>query len=262
MNDKFLFFDTETTDVQSKDIIQLALTDGEDVILNKYFKPLQRISFSAMAVHHITPELLKDKELFNDAVVDENGKDKEFEGNSLKEYLEFLAKKYIWVAHNAEFDLEVLAKKGITVSKYICTYKLSRNLLQDESTNGDIESYSLQFLRYYLGLYKNENQEHTTAHDAMSDVYFLKDLFEYIQQNSKFTTEQMLMITKEPAYIRNISFGKYAGKTLEDIAKLDREYLEWLKDTVSDRPDLVWNIERVLSMDNNIGGGLFGKDWI
>ncbi|MGI5897584.1 MAG: exonuclease domain-containing protein [Candidatus Dojkabacteria bacterium] len=261
MDEKFLFFDTETTDVQSKDLIQLALTNGNDITLNKYFKPLQKISFSAMAVHHITPEFLSDTELFEKAVVEEQGKDKEFKGNSLKEYLKFLAEKYIWVAHNAEFDLEVLAKKGITIPKYICTYKLARNMIEDEATGGDIESYSLQYLRYYLGLYKKENQEHTIAHDAMSDVCFLKDLFKYIQENSKFTVEQMLMISKEPAYIRNISFGKYAGKTLEDIAKLDREYLEWLKETVSDKPDLVWNIERVLSIDN-ISGGLFGRDWI
>jgi len=261
MEQQFLFFDTETTDVQSKDLVQLAFTDGENIIFNQYFKPKNKISYSAMAVHHITPEFLEDKDTFETAKVKREGKDMEFKGTSLKDYLNFLGQKYIWVAHNVEFDLEVLQKKGVMINKYICTYKLARNLFEDEKTGGDIESYSLQFLRYYLGLYKKEQTEHNTAHDAMSDVFFLKDLFNYIRENSKFTVEQMLMITKQPAFIRTVSFGKYADRTLEDIAKLDREYLEWLRETVTDRPDLVWNIDRVLSMQD-IGEGLFGRGWL
>lgn len=259
MENNFLFFDTETTDIQSKDIIQLALlSSDEKVSLNIYFKPIQKISYSAMAVHHITPEFLEDKDLFLDAQLPSEGIDSEFQGSSLKEYLEFLAQKYIWVAHNVEFDLEVLQKKGITIPKYICTFKLARNMFSEENGKRDLESYSLQFLRYYLGLYKNEDKGHITAHDAMSDVYFLRDLFEYIKRDSTFTTEQMIQITKEPAFMRNVTFGKYAGRTLEDIAKLDRDYLEWLEETVSDKPDLAWNIDRVLSGNSNNIGGLFG----
>lgn len=260
-NPKYLFFDTETTDVQSKDIIQLAIITQDNTVLNKYFKPIQKIEFAAMAVHHITPEMLEDKELFEDSTVSKNEVDSMFNGKTLKEYLNFLAENYIWVAHNAEFDLEVLAKKGITVPKYICTYKLARNMLTDIDGKSDLESYALQFLRYYLGLYKLEDNEHITAHDALSDVYFLRNLFEYIQKNSSFTAEQMMQITKEPAIMRNMHFGKYAGRTLEDIAKLDREYLQWVEESMTDKPDLVWNVKRVLDM-HEIGGGLFGQNWV
>lgn len=263
MEDRFLFFDTETTDVQSKDIIQLAIITDGGIVLNKYFKPIQRITFAAMAVHHITPEFLENKDMFEDSKVEKEEMDEEFqrENSNLKEYLQFLAQRYIWVAHNAEFDLEVLAKKGISVPRYICTYKLARNLLTDDDGKSDLESYALQFLRYYLGLYKLEDNEHTTAHDALSDVYFLRNLFEYIQKNSSFTTEQMIQITKEPAVMRSMHFGKYAGRTLEDIAKLDREYLQWVGESMTDKPDLVWNVKRVLDM-HEIGGGLFGRNWV
>ena len=47
--------------------------------------------------------------------------------------------------------------------------------------------------------------------------------------------------------IDTFRFGKYAGNNLEEIAKIDREYLEWLKENASDKKDLVWNIDRVLS---------------
>jgi DNA polymerase III epsilon subunit-like protein len=88
---KVLYIDTETTDVQSKDLIQIAfLTDDPNIWLNKYVKPRQDISFGAMAIHNITPEMIADEEYFEDAVVDEHGKDPEFTGNSLKNIYNFL----------------------------------------------------------------------------------------------------------------------------------------------------------------------------
>ncbi|MHC1716778.1 MAG: exonuclease domain-containing protein [Candidatus Dojkabacteria bacterium] len=241
MQEKFLYFDTETTDIQSKDIIQLAIVTDDGISLSLYFKPIQSISFAAMAIHHITPEFLKDKPEFTET---------EYEGKPLKEYLEKLTKEYVWIAHNVEFDMEVLKKKGIDIPKYICTFKLARNMFSEENDKRDLESYSLQYLRYYLGLYKKEDQNHNTAHDALSDVYFVRDLFKYIQDNSTFTVDNMITVSQEPQYIRSLNFGKYAGRTLEDVAKLDREYLEWLMGTVSDKEDLVWNIERVLNLRN------------
>lgn len=244
MKNKLLFFDTETTDIQSKDIVQLAIVreDGEN--LNLYFNPIQEISYSAMAIHHLTPEFLKDYPTFEEST---------FQNKNLKSYLDELAKEYIWVAHNVEFDVDVLRKKGIEIEKQICTFKLSRNMLSEGER--DLESYSLQYLRYYLGLYKNENGENNTAHDALSDVYFLKSLFEYIQKNSHLSIENMIQISKEPAYIRNINFGKYAGKLLTEVVVEDRNYLEWMKENLTEKDDLLWNIDRVLSMSN---GTLFG----
>ena len=247
-NNKFLYFDTETTDIQAKDLIQLAfITDDPNIKLNLFFKPKQEISFSAMAVHNITPEMIKDKKYFEDTQLPKENIDPEFRGETLVEYLEFLAQKYIWVAHNVEFDLEVLNKKGIEIPQNICTLKVSRNALTEG--NRDLESYRLQFLRYYLGLYKNENMEHITAHDALSDVYFLRDLFHYLLDNTKLSAEQMMVITKQPQIIREVRFGKYAGKTLEEIARLDREYLIWIAENMTDKADLVWNAQRVLDMD-------------
>ena len=252
MNEKILYFDTETTDIQAKDIVQIAILKDSGQILNMYFNPLQKVSYSAMAVHHLTPEFLEEHQPFENAKLPKDFKDDKFKGTLLKEYLDYLSKEYIWVAHNIEFDEEVLKKKGIDILKQICTFKLARNMFEEDGM--DIESYSLQFLRYYLGLYKKENKDHNTAHDALSDVYFLRDLFVYIQKNSKLTLEQMMQITKEPAFIRNINFGKYAGKSLTDVAKEDREYLEWLKENLTDKDDLMWNIDRVLYMG---GGTLF-----
>lgn len=248
MEEKILYFDTETTDIQSKDIVQLAIMKEDGTTLNMYFKPQQEVSFSAMAIHHLTPEFLENHPTFEEAKLPDDFEDKEFKGKDLREYLQYLAEEYIWVAHNVQFDKEVLEKKGVKISKSICTFKLARNMLTEEER--DLESYSLQYLRYYLGLYKKEDSEHNTAHDALSDVYFLRDLFKYIEKNSKLSIENMLQISKEPAYIRNINFGKYAGYTLKDVAKEDRNYLEWMLENITEKEDLRWNIERVLAMGN------------
>lgn len=248
--ENILYFDTETTDTQSKDLLQLAiLTDNPDIYLNMYFKPVQEISFGAMSIHNITPEDVENCDTFEQAKLPKEGIDPEYKGDSLKEYLQFLADKYIWVAHNVDFDVEVLEKKGIKIPNKICTLKLSRNALTTPDGR-DLESYRLQYLRYYLGLYKTENKEHIKAHNALSDVYFLKDLFKYLKENTKLSIENMMMITKQPQVMREMTFGKYMGKTFEEIERTDREYLEWLVESMSDKPDLQWNAK--LALDNGI----------
>ena len=246
MEQKFLFFDTETTDVQSKDIIQLAFLTSDGKEFNEYFKPEQDISFGAMAVHHITPEFLEDKPMFKERMVQDTTSMTLFSEITLKEHLNNLGKEYIWVAHNVEFDMEVLKKKGIEIPRYICTLKVARNMLEDENKR-DLESYSLQYLRYYLGLYKKEKDTEILPHDAMGDVIVLKNLFDYLQHNSVLTAENMMTISKEPQYIRTLTFGKYAGYNLEDVVKTDREYLEWLMENAQDKKDLLYNIDRVLN---------------
>jgi len=96
MQDKFLYFDTETTDTQAKDLLQLAfLTDNPDIKLNLYFKPKQEISFGAMAVHNITPEMIKDKKYFEDTPFPKENIDPEFTGDDLIEYLKLISKIYM-----------------------------------------------------------------------------------------------------------------------------------------------------------------------
>jgi exodeoxyribonuclease X len=253
--EKILYFDTETTDIETKDIVQLALMKEDGLTLNMYFNPVERLSFTAMSIHHLTPEFLKKYPKFEDAKLPKDFKDPEFEGVDLKEYLKYLAKEYIWVAHNAEFDKEVLENKGVEIPKTICTFKLARNMFTKKDGERDLESYSLQYLRYYLGLYKKEDTGHNVAHDALSDVYFVKDLFEYIRENSKFRIEDMIQISQEPAFIRDIHFGKYAGYSLQQIAREDPGYLEWMLNNFTGKEDLKWNIERVLGMGE---GTLFG----
>ena len=56
----------------------------------------------------------------------------------------------------------------------------------------------------------------------------------------------MILITKQPQVMREMTFGKYMGKTFEEIERIDREYLEWLVESMTDKPDLQWNAKLAL----------------
>ena len=41
----------------------------------------------------------------------------------------------------------------------------------------------------------------------------------------------MMEISSKPSLMRTFSFGKYNGKTVEEVAKIDPSYLKWFLDT-------------------------------
>ncbi len=212
-----LFFDTETTGNGDEDrLCQLAIKmrGSPEPRLNALYKPPVAISIESMAIHHITQKMVANKPLFTAA-------DECNEVKSLFESSETLA-----VAHNAAFDIAMLAREGITPSRTICTYKVARALDPKEV----IGIYQLQYLRYRLEL-----EVEATAHDAWGDVLVLEALFERLLQKVKeqegseeAALEKMLEISATPMLFTTLRFGKYNGKKIEEVLRTDRKYLEWL----------------------------------
>ena len=52
----------------------------------------------------------------------------------------------------------------------------------------------------------------------------------------------MIEISSHPSLLRTFNFGKHLGKKIEDVAKVDRGYLEWLlaQKEASDQIDEDW----------------------
>jgi DNA polymerase III epsilon subunit-like protein len=233
-----IILDTETTGLdENSRLIQLAyknLSSGE--IINEYFKPPMPISYGAMATHHVTNEMVADKQSFSES------KEKKQLAESLK--------NSILAAHNALFDINVLKNESITVEKYIDTLRVSKHLIISER-------YDLQYLRYFLNLEIKE----ATAHDALGDITILEKLFEHLKgliktklslATDSLIYEKMLELTNTPVLLNKISFGKYRGKTFEEINQIDSGYLEWLYNSESKKDQREQNEELIYTLKKHL----------
>ena len=229
-----IILDTETTDKDdSKRLIQLAYKNMETgEFVNEYFKPPMPISFGAMAVHHVTNEMVADK--------------KPFDESEQKASVAELLKENILVAHNALFDIQVLKNEGLEIGEYLDPLRLARHLIEGS------EQYNLQYLRYSLGLGVD-----ASAHDALGDVLVLEALFEYLKKQAeeqfKLSSEEevikkLLELNDMPVLLDKIGFGKHRGKLFADIVKEDRSYLQWLFGSESEKPTADQNEELVYTL--------------
>ena len=212
------FFDTETTGNTPTDrLCQLAIKEeGVDApLLNEYFKPPIPIPFEASAVHHISNKMVADKPFFASC-------DRYQEIKALFESPE----TYV-VAHNAAFDVAMLESEGIHPTHYICTYKVVRHL----DGKKEFSMHRLQYLRYALDM-----ELDVPAHDALADVIVLEKLFTYLlervmKERGVDRTEALSImeeLTHTPCLVTEFSFGKYKGKTVEEVAAIAPDYLQWL----------------------------------
>lgn len=237
---RITFLDTETTGNSDKDrLCQLAVKERfvDEPLLNALYKPPVPISIESMAIHHITEKMVAEKPAFKDAP----------EYTGLKDFLEH--EETVTVAHNAAFDLAMLAREGVVPKRAICTYKVAYAL----DPNDEVPNYRLQYLRYLLDL-----DVEAEAHDALGDVLVLEALFERLLEKMKerhgteeAALEAMLTISARPLLFTTIRFGKYSGKRIEDIVKIDRDYLEWLlrekEKTPATEADWIYTLKHYLA---------------
>ncbi|PID83293.1 DNA polymerase III subunit epsilon [Candidatus Campbellbacteria bacterium] len=210
-----IFLDTETTGVEKDDrLFQLAYV-FEDKKVDELFNPQKDICIEASETTGYVTKDVKGKEVF------ENSKAYQ----ELQKLLE--NRENILVAHNAKFDIRMLENENLKVPRFIDTLKVAQKL----DTACFFGAYRLQYLRYAMEL----EVENAQAHDALGDVLVLQELFQrlYLKmekqfQNREAILEEMIKISSEPVLIKKFVFGKYKGLTVEDVAKQDQGYLEWL----------------------------------
>ena len=243
---KYIILDTETTGTGENDrVIQLGyivLGAKEIEVHNEFYSCDVPISFGAMEVHGITPELLEGKPTCQ-------------EGKAYKRLLELNTPDNYIIIHNAPFDLGMLEKEGFnTQMKVIDTLRVAKHVLPDE------EAHRLQYFRYKMELYKEEEQEAKKlnivikAHDAIGDVLvlklFLSKLKEEVQKQfpNENPVEKMVDLTNTPILIKTFRFGKHKDKTLVEVAREDAGYLRWMLKSMDNLDeDMRYSINTVLS---------------
>ncbi|MDR3571645.1 MAG: exonuclease domain-containing protein [Candidatus Pacebacteria bacterium] len=235
-----LFFDTETTGNADGDrLCQLGIKERgiEAPYLNELYRPPLPITFEAMAIHHITEKMVADRPAFQETPEYQKIKD------------DFEHEEVVTVAHNASFDVAILRREGIRPRNVICTYKVASTI----DTESAFSHYSLQYLRYALGIEVEAN-----AHDAFGDVLVLEALFEHLLAkltaqlgSEELAVKEMLDISSKPKLFTTIRFGKHKGKRIEEIARQDRGYLEWLlkekKKEGEGEEDWIYTLEHFLA---------------
>jgi exodeoxyribonuclease X len=231
-----IFFDTETTGNEQKDFLcQLAYKIGSETFC-ELFKPQITIPPEASAIHHITNKMVAEKPAFKESS----------NYQKIKELFE--DENNVLVAHNAKFDIGMIAKEEINPKNFICTLRVARTLDKENV----IPQYRLQYLRYYLDI-----EIEAEAHDALGDVLVLEKLYERLYKKIKETPsafgisplaggeeelqnqiiEKMIEISSHPSLLNMFNFGKYNGRTVAEVARIDSPYLEWMLAQKEQNPD-------------------------
>lgn len=121
---------------------------------------------------------------------------------TFKEYwssIEDLFKKYVIIAHNANFDLSVLSKTlshydlEVPPIRYVCTYNESRNKFPQ------LGKYSLKSMAEYFDI-PLENH-----HDAIADAQVCSAIFEAIKSQNFMFTPKEFEFHEEKSVSPNIS---------------------------------------------------------
>ena len=242
---KYVLFDTETTGGNEEDrIIQIGsmIVDVKEPIevYDELCSCEIPIKLEAMEVHNITPDLLENKPKF----VDSNFYNRLNELNSNENFL---------IAHNLPFDLGMLNKEGFE-NKFtlIDTLRCARHLLDNSPY------HRLQYLRYSLELYKNEleeaNKHNITikAHDAIGDVLVMKLLLSKLVSLAKEQFPQnnpmqvLAQLTLKPVFVKTFKFGKYKGRSIEEICDEDIGYINWFMKSMELDEDMKYTLDKIM----------------
>jgi len=220
----------------------MVLEPGKPIeVHNEFCSSEVPIAFGAMEVHHITPDMIEGKP----ACVETDAYKRLCELNSDENYM---------IIHNAKFDLGMLAKEGFECNmKLIDTLRCAKHIFEEA------EAHRLQYFRYSMGLYKEEEAEakklgiEVKAHDAIGDVLtlklFLSRLKEEVLEHFPYgnPVEKMVELTSEPILIKTFRFGKYKGSELSEVAMKDPGYLRWMLTGMDNLDeDLRYSIKKAL----------------
>jgi len=229
-----IFLDLQTTGVEATDVICAISLLNERELVTEFINEGKKIPAFASSINNITNEMIEGSGAFKDS-------------NAFKILQKLNSDANILVMHNATFCLEKLFshslswKGGVVDTSRVCKHLIS-----------ECEFFSLNFLRYELQLYREEEalkKEYGIkyalfAHDVKSDVIITKLLFEYLQEMA--TVEKMQELSFSKVLLEKLPFGKYQGRYIEEIMQIDRNYLQWMLQLADLDEDLRYSLEYYL----------------
>jgi exodeoxyribonuclease X len=166
---------------------------------SKLCNPGRPIPTAAMAVHHITDEMVAD---------------------AVGSFADVGEPDY-FAAHNADFERQFID----TPIPVICTWKVALRVYPES------ESHSLQYLRYELRLKANEIAA-SPPHRAGPDAYLCALLLERMMiDKPDLTLEDMVRWSSGHPLLPRCPLFKHKGKKWEDVPT---DYLDWIVNKPND----------------------------
>ena len=219
-----IVLDTETTSLNFREAEVIELGYGIYVndkweLFDKLYCPANGdVSHEISSVTHITQKMVQSKPFFGKSI-----------NEDLNPVLEMIEKNGNVVAHNAFYDMNVLANYPMhkLVNPWLCTLRMSRKLYANDPT---VTRFNLPYLRYRFELDIPEAMAH---HRADSDAFMTGKLLEFLVDEmisqDIITVDSPLREQIEdwliaPITITTFPFGKHKGKKLEDIPL---SYYKW-----------------------------------
>jgi exodeoxyribonuclease X len=205
--------DYETTGVPENELAEViemgrVLVDLQTLELRDAWtslvKPVHPIPPETKAVHHITEAYVEDAPR---------------SGDLWRHMWAGVGKEDVLVAHNAKFEQHFHHGNG---RPWICTYKCARAVWPDAPSHGN------QALRYWLGvddLTMFDAEAAMPPHRALPDAYVTAFILRELLRVK--TVEELIHISKYPALLKKLTFGKHKGMT---YAEAPADYLEWIRD--------------------------------
>lgn len=216
-----IFYDTETTGVQSKRdrVIEIAFYDPTlDKSYEKLINPGVPIPSDATRIHGISDEMVKDSPSFDQIIT---------------EIEEFCSGEVVLIAHNNDsFDIHFLHAEWKRADKTLPSSWLFFDTLKwARKYRPDLPRHSLQYLRELFGFPPNN------AHRALDDVITLHRVYEKLVDDLTIQKAHELVYAAGEANdkVTTMPFGKHRGMSL---SKLPSSYVDWLKKSeVFDKPE-------------------------
>ena len=163
----------------------------------------EKISYGAMAVHHILEQDIVDQPHFDT-----------FQLPSETVYI---------IGHNIDYDIRTIEKCGVDSSKIkaICTLALARRAWPDA------EAHNISALIYMISKGSQRARELLKgAHRADADIILTANILMHIMHHLQVQDIEQLYALSEDARIpRSLNFGKHKGTAIEELPK---DYVQWL----------------------------------
>jgi exodeoxyribonuclease X len=218
--DDAIILDTETTDREDGEVIELAWLESANTFdpeamvrtQQERFAPSRPSTFGALATHNILDHELIGKRASALAPT-------------------ALPPVHYWIGHNIDFDWRALG--GDPSVFRICTLALARKWMPE------LDSHSLGACLYAVrGRNESSRNLVQSGHGALADVLMTQILLHHLLKLTGCETLSGLYAESEDARVpRRWSFGKFED---EPISAADRGYVGWFLKNCRDRPDFAY----------------------